>query len=113
MNLHGRVLAVSGTDPNGIVGAGTRLYLSQLGDRVAGRYSGGRIRRGCLVGRLAGVGLRFRYLQREESGEIHGGDSHCELEQLDDGRFRLIEHFSWTTREGSGINVFEEVCPAI
>ena len=113
MNLHGRVLAVSGTDPIGVVGAGTRLYLSQHGDRVAGRYSGGRIQRGWLVGRLNGVELRFRYLQREESGEIHGGDSHCDMEQLGDGRFRLIEHFTWTTRDGSGINVFEEVRPAI
>lgn len=112
MNLDGRVMAVSGTAPNGVVGAGTRLHFSQVGDRVVGRYSGGRIVRGCLAGRIEGGKVGFRYLQREESGELHGGRSHCDVQQLADGRLRLIEHFAWNTRQGSGINIFEEVPPA-
>ncbi len=109
MNLDGCVMEVSGTAPNGVVGAGTRLHFTQVGDRLLGRYSGGRVSRGCLVGRLNRGELVFRYLQREDSGELHGGQSRCEVTRLADGRHRIIEHFCWSTREGSGVNVFDEV----
>jgi hypothetical protein len=29
--------------------------------------------------------------------------------RLADGRIRIFEHFSWTSRAGSGTNVFEEI----
>ena len=109
MDLDGRVMTVSDRAPNGVVGAGTRLRFSQAGERVLGRYSGGKVQRGCLVGRIAGAEFAFRYLQREESGELHGGQSHCEVQRLSDGRLRLVEHFAWNTREGTGVNVFEEL----
>ena len=35
--------------------------------------------------------------------------STCELGRTADGRLRLIEHFRWESREGSGTNVFEEL----
>lgn len=111
MNLDGRVMTVSGTAPTGVVGAGTLLEFVQLGGRVLGRYSGGRVIRGCLVGRIEGAEFAFRYLQREDSGELHGGQSRCEVQPLDDGRLRLIEHFAWSTREGSGVNIFDEFIP--
>lgn len=63
----------SGMQPNGVVGVGTHLMFTQVGDRVLGRYSGGKALRGCLIGRIRGVELAFRYLQREGSGELHGG----------------------------------------
>ncbi len=50
----------------------------------------------------------FRYAQRERDGSIHGGRSMCDLAQHE-GRTRVIEHFAWTTRAGSGENVFDEV----
>jgi hypothetical protein len=102
-------MMVSGTAPNGVAGAGTRLRFSQVGNRVLGRYSGGRVVRGCLAGRVEGAEFRFRYLQREGSGELHAGRSHCDVQWLGDGRLRLIEHFAWSTRVGSGVNVFEEL----
>lgn len=111
MDLDGRVMTVSGTAPNGVVGAGTRLALTQIGERVLGRYSGGKVLRGCLIGRIGGVELAFRYLQREDSGELHGGQSRCEVRSLVDGRVRIIEHFAWGSRAGSGVNVFDEVFP--
>jgi hypothetical protein len=58
MNLDGRCMVVSGA-AHGVVGAGTRLRLAQKGDRVVGRYAGGRIRCGCLVGRVVGARLAF------------------------------------------------------
>src|SRR5262245_11778326 len=85
------------------------LHLVQKGSRVFGRYHGGSIVRGCLVGHVMGDTLSFRYSQSERAGGIHGGRSTCVLETLPDGRVRIHEHFAWRTRAGTGVNVFEQV----
>ena len=109
INLNGLTLYVSSTADIGVVGAGTLLHFTQKGDRVLARYGGGSIKRGYLVGEMAGGSLRFRYTQVEASGEIHGGSSVCDLVTLPDGRARIVEHFTWRTREGSGDNIFEQM----
>ena len=108
INLDGLEMRVSSTAANGVVGSGTRLHFVQRGDRVAARYSGGAVARGWLAGRVTGSELVFRYAQREQSGAIHGGRSVCQVERLGNGRTRIVEHFTWRTRSGSGINVFDE-----
>ena len=109
MNLDGVVMHVSSTAEQGVVSSDTRLYFRQKGSRVLGRYSGGAVVRGYLVGRLAGSELIFRYVQVEASREIHAGASVCEVLHLADGRTRILEHFRWRTRSGSGTNVFDEL----
>jgi hypothetical protein len=109
MNLDGSSFRVAATASIGVVGAGTVLRMAQKGSRVFGRYQGGSIVRGCLVGQVTGNTLCFRYSQREREGGIHGGRSTCVLETLPDGRVRIHEHFRWGTREGAGVNVFEQV----
>lgn len=109
MNVDGLTLYVSSTADIGVVGAGTLLRFTQKGDRVLGRYSGGSIRRGYLVGEIFGKSLTFRYSPREASGAIHGGRSDCDLITLPDGRTRIVEHFTWRTCEGSGENIFDQV----
>jgi hypothetical protein len=61
------------------------------------------------VGRLSRDRLRFRYLQYERSGELHGGESSCDVEAPRGCPVRIIEHFRWRTRAGEGTNVFEEI----
>ena len=109
MNLNGVRMYVSSTDEQGVVDAATTLHFTQKGSAVFARYSGGRVERGCLVGTLAGSELTFRYAQRETSGDIHSGRSVCEVVGRADGRIRIVEHFSWTSRVGVGTNVFEEL----
>ena len=109
MNLDGLSFHVSATATVGVVSSETQLRLVQRGSRVFGRYDGGSIERGCLVGSIDGQALRFRYAQREVSDGIHGGRSICDVEMLRDGRVRLHEHFTWETREGAGTNVFDQV----
>jgi hypothetical protein len=109
MNLDGLTFQVRATAAAGVVSSDTRLRLIQRGTRLFGRYEGGSIERGCLVGTLSGHALTFRYAQREIAGGIHGGRSICTLELLQDARLRLHEHFTWETREGTGTNVFEQV----
>jgi hypothetical protein len=107
--LDGIVMRVSGTTDRSVVDDATRLEFSQRGKRVVGRYRGGTIRRGLLVGTLSKDRLEFRYTQVESSGAIHGGHSRCEVIRKVDGYLRLIEHFTWRTRAGSGTNTFDEV----
>lgn len=109
MNLDRTQFRVSSTAANGVVSSETHLALTQRGVRILGRYSGGSILRGYLVGTLTGTVLQFRFTQREVAGQIHGGRSVCELERLANGQLRLHEHFTWTTRVGAGINTFDQV----
>src|SRR5512145_2690009 len=102
---------VSATAALGVVGAGTDLRFVQRGSRVVGRYVGGTIDRGCLVGRVIGSTLVWHYVQRERSGELHAGQSVCDVIERVDGRVRVIERFRWQTRAGSGTNVFDERSP--
>jgi hypothetical protein len=108
-NLDGVVMYVSSTDECGVVDAKTRLYFKQERSRVFARYSGGSVTRGCLVGTLSGSELVFRYTQLENSGQIHGGRSICEVQRTAQTGLRVIEHFTWSTRSGSGTNIFEEI----
>lgn len=103
----------STTADNGVVSGETRLHLTQRGTRVAAQYAGGRVARGWLVGQWAADTLHFRYAQREDGDTIHAGYSSCTVHELPDGRLRLVEHFAWSTRRGSGVNVFDELPKAI
>ena len=109
VNLHNRTMYVSATANHGVVNAGTRHLLFQRGSRVVGKYAGGNIQRGCLVGRVSGATLHWHYLQREQSGELHAGRAVCDLIEQADGCIRIIEHFQWKTRDGRGTNVFDEL----
>ncbi len=97
------------TAPNGIVGRDTVFHFSQRGDVVEARYSGGRIEAGYLVGILAGDLLSFRFCQISDRVQIDGGLSRGRLEPVGDGRLRIVESFTWESRGGEGVNVFEEI----
>lgn len=108
MRLDGSSFVVSSTAETGVISTDTRLDFVQRGRRVLGRYRGGSITRGCLVGTLRDNTLRFRYAQTEANGHVHGGSSVCDLEVLRDGRIWIHEHFTWETRAGRGTNVFDQ-----
>jgi hypothetical protein len=109
INLDGAVMYVISTDDRGVVDAKTRLYFTQKGSRVFARYAGGLVKRGCLVGTISESELVFRYTQLEESSQIHGGRSICEVHWSEETGLRVIEHFTWNSRTGSGTNIFAEV----
>ena len=51
MSLDGLVMSVTATAERGVVGSDTRIHFIQKGARVLGRYAGGAVDHGCLVGR--------------------------------------------------------------
>ena len=110
IDLDGRRLKVTSTDPNGVVSADTILTLSHTADVVTGHYEGGAIVAGFLAGRVDANGtLRFCYAQTDCNGRIDAGCSTAAVEQLPDGRIQVTEMFQWLTRADRGTNVFEEV----
>jgi hypothetical protein len=108
-NLDGRTMFVSTTAADGVVSGETHLHFTQRGQRVAAQHAGGRVLRGWLVGSWDADILHVRYAQHETLSGIHGGQSVCVVEEREDGRLRLVEHFIWRTRSGSGTNVFDEL----
>ena len=94
INLDGAVMYVSSTDDRGVVDAKTRLYFTQKESRVFARNRGGSVRRGCLVGTLSEAKLVFRYTQVEDSGQIHGGHSICQVQYSEHAGLRVIEHIT-------------------
>lgn len=110
MNINGMTMYVSATGTAGVVNADTLIRFIQRGSRVMGRYSGGAVTRGYLIGHLRDDDkLAFRYVQRDTSGELHAGRSICDLIRLDTGKLRILEHFRWRTKDGAGTNIFDEL----
>lgn len=107
--LDGVRMNVTQTAAVGVVNAETIFEFSQSGDMVEARYSGGGIVVGRLIGKRTTDQIEFRYIQLTDSGVLDSGQSRCDLEVMEDGRLRLIEHFKWASREGGGVNVFEEL----
>lgn len=106
--MDGRVLRAVGAVEGGEVTPDTEFRFRQAGDMIWGRYSGGGIRLGFLVGTSDGATLRFTYTQLNEVGETASGSSVDEIEALADGRVRLHEQWMWHSRDGSGTSVLEE-----
>ena len=105
----GRCMRPTLTGASGVVSNDTILVFVQIGNVVSARYRSGHIVDGYLIGLLEAATLQFRYVQ----ADIHGNDAGVPswiIEHLSDGRLRLIEHFQWLTRSGSGTNIFEECC---
>jgi hypothetical protein len=109
ISLDGVRMHVISTAEGGEVNSETLFEFSQNGSLVSAKYSGGSVKLGYLVGWMASGQLRFRYAQVGSDGQIDGGLSTCDIKQTSEGRLQLIEHFEWVSREGSGINIFEEV----
>jgi hypothetical protein len=106
--MDGRVLRAAGDVAGGEVSGDTEFRFRQSGDMVWGRYSGGSIRMGFLVGTSDGETIRFSYTQLNTAGETATGHSTDRMELLEDGRVRLHETWAWDSRAGEGTSVLEE-----
>jgi hypothetical protein len=109
ISLNGKKMRVVSTAKAGVVNFDTLFTFKQKGLVVSAHYSGGKVRMGYLVGVILTDALRFQYAQLDTEGQLDGGYSTCEIKRTPDGRIRLLEHFQWESREGSGTNIFEEV----
>lgn len=106
--MDGRVLRSPDAVQGGQVTPDTEFRFRQSGDMIWGRYSGGGIRLGFLVGTTDGQTLRFRYTQLDTRGATASGSTVDRIESLPDGRVRLHETWAWDSQAGAGTSVLEE-----
>ena len=110
ISLDGIKMHVVATADGGEVNSATIFDFTQDDSIVAARDSGGKIKLGYLMGIMNSSGsLQFRYTRVDNDGRLDGGCSTCEVSRMADGRVRLLEHFQWESRHGTGTNVFEEI----
>jgi hypothetical protein len=109
ISLDGIQMHVVSTAQGGEVNNETLFDFTQDGPVISARYTGGKIKLGYLVGISTDEGFQFRYTQVDNDDRLDGGYSTCEISRMADGRIRLLEHFKWESREGTGTNVFEEI----
>jgi hypothetical protein len=109
LSLNGRSFRVVSASAGSVVSSATILTLTETGPYVCGRYSGGSVVEGFLIGVRSGSKLQFRYLQGDRAGTIDYGVSEAEIEAGQSGKLRIIERYRWLSRDGSGTNVFDEV----
>lgn len=105
-----RFRSVSNTD-NGDVDEETVFHYQQQGSVVTATYSGGRIVRGHIIGRMLTDGrLDLRYHHLNGEGVLMVGTCLSTPELLPDGRLGFHERWQWLTGDGSlGESRIEEV----
>lgn len=107
--LDGRRFRSVSEVPGGDVSTETVFEYEEDADGVvSAMYAGGSIRLGFLVGTRTGLKVSFRYAQLRTDGTTATGRCDSIIENLDDGRLRMHERWSWESQEGSGTSVVEE-----
>lgn len=109
LSLNGLKMRVVSTAEEGEVNTETLFRFTQKDKFVSAEYGGGKVRLGYLIGTISGNSLSFRYVQADTSGRLDSGFSTCKIRRKSNGKIQLIEHFKWDSREGTGINIFEEI----
>lgn len=111
INLNNRRMRPRMNTINGEINEDTIFEYFQEEDIVWGVYSGGAVKHGVLLGRMAPNGdVNIQYIQLNTRNEVHTGTSHSATEFLNDGRIILYEDWEWTgNRKGGGRSVIEEI----
>jgi hypothetical protein len=108
-NLDAKLMRVASVGSTDGIDARTIFRFRQSDGTVWASYSGGNIAQGFLIGTLADAVLAFDYIQVTRSGRRDKGESRCELLLSPGGLLRLTERFQWSSRDGAGVNVLEEI----
>jgi hypothetical protein len=110
MTLDNVKMNVIQTAPNGVVNELTIFTFSQNDNFVSASYSGGQIFKGYLVGTIDEDKLVFSYCQIQIDGKMDNGQSECDITLGEDGKIKLIEHFTWASKnDETGVNIFQEL----
>jgi len=108
-NLNGiRFKVISNDGPYIEVNTDTTFCFVQIGNLVAGEYSGEMIQEGELIGYINHNNFFFSYQQTNLHGEQNSGRGCDTIELTNDGRLRLTDHWQWETKNGKGLCIMEE-----
>ena len=107
----GRLFRPVETQGNSQTGSDTIFKYEQKGDLLTGKYSGGDILYGHLIGSVDDRGkINMRYHHMTVDGILMTGKCRSRPEILDNGKIRLHERWQWTCGDFSkGRSTLEEI----
>jgi hypothetical protein len=79
ISLHKVKMNAIETALNGVVNKHTIFVFTQINDRVSAEYTGGKIEKEFLVGKIDHGKLNFSYCQLQTDDTLDNGISSCEL----------------------------------
>lgn len=96
---------------NGETSSETTFRYKQEGNIVTSEYSGGKIKKGLLIGLVDDSGIiNMRYAQVNDKNELMTGACTSTPEILPNGKIRLHESWQWTSGDMSkGKSIIEEI----
>lgn len=111
MNYHNKSFRAIENTANGETSSETIFHYIQEGDILTSNYSGGKIVKGHLIGKVDGNGvIDMRYHQINTAGELMTGTCTSTPELLQNGKIRLHETWQWTSGDRSkGTSIIEEI----
>lgn len=111
INYDNKTFRIVSNTSNGDTGENTLFVYHQDGPMIWATYSGGKIRKGHLIGSVDEeyrIHMVYHHLNTDQ--QIMTGKCISTPEILPDGRIRLHESWQWTNGKGdSGNSVIEEV----
>ncbi len=94
---------------NAEVNTDTSFYFYQREGLLYTEYSGGNIKYGEMFGILQNNNISFYYQHENMDGKIRKGKSESKIAKLPAGRIRLIDEWQWSSHEGTGVCILEEI----
>ncbi|MEM7550940.1 MAG: n-acetylglutamate synthase [Bacteroidota bacterium] len=110
-NYNNKKFRVIGNSENGETSEETIFEYHQTGNILTSEYSGGKIRKGHLIGIVDSHGnIEMRYHQVNIHNELMTGICRSSPEIQSNGKIRLYEKWEWTSGDQSkGESVLEEI----
>jgi len=110
INYNNKIFKPVSNSENGETSSETAFHYKQEGNILTSEYSGGKIKKGHLIGLVDEEGnIEMRYHQINEKGELMTGICTSRPEIVENGKIRLHETWQWTSGNLSkGNSVIEE-----
>ena len=110
IDYNGKIFKPIENTENGETSNETVFVYKQVGKILTSEYSGGKIKKGHLIGIVDENGsIDMRYHQVNEKNKIMTGICKSKPEILENGKIRLHENWEWTSGDNSkGQSIIEE-----
>lgn len=111
INFNNKVFRPISNSENGETSAETVFLYKQEGKILTSEYSGGKIKKGLLLGLVDDNGqIEMRYQQINDQNEFMTGICTSIPEIMSNGKIRLHESWQWTSGDKSkGNSIIEEI----
>lgn len=110
IDYNGKIFKPIENTENGETSNETVFLYKQVGNILTSEYSGGKIKKGHLIGLVDDSGnIDMRYHQINDKDEIMTGICKSKPEIIKNGKIRLHENWQWTSGDKSkGKSIIEE-----